>query len=1069
MNTFDQAYEALNAGQKEAVDSIEGPVLVVAGPGTGKTQLLSMRAANILKLTDAEPSNVLCLTFTNKAALNMRERLQKLAGPDARKVVVRTFHSFAAEIMNQYPDYFWSGARLSVAPDAVQEDIIQSILSELPLDNPLASVFAGSFTALPGVKDALKLAKEAGLKPDELRLIVNENLAYIDTIEKQLCEILSPTLSIKKLPELQNAINALPEQKVTNERFLLPLSTTLQESLSLAVEQDQIDGKTTQTGKWKRRWLQTVNGEKGLHDERRRNQWWLSVADVYEQYRDGLHQRGYYDYADMLVEVLEQLEKNPDMLADIQERFLYVLIDEFQDTNAAQLRLSHMIADHFAANNRPNIMAVGDDDQSIFAFNGAELNNMLHFQRSYPDTKTIVLEDNYRSSQAVLDTAKTVIELADDRLIKRTKNLSKNLRAKVEPGKTSTLSHLNFPTKAHQYSAVAQHIKQAWDEGERSIAVLARKHDSLQQLASILNKLGVPLSYERQSNVLEHEAVQQVCLIAQTVVAISNGDMKTANVSLSRLLRHPMWELSPVALWKLAIQNYSSPDYLGSLLDNEDPALQNIGSWMIWLSRTCQNEPLPRSLEYILGMEEGQYMLSPFRAYYLDHQKTSSTYIETLSAIQLLRQISLEFAGRSEATLEDFVRYIELNLTNKRVIANESWFASSDQAVQLLTIYKAKGLEFENVYLVDGIESMWSPRSSKRKSPANLRLQSYGENDDDYVRLMYVAATRAKHTFIVTSYTTDEKGAELLPTSLIASLPLTVISEPQEDSVSVLENNLRWPELSTTDERALLKERLENFALSPTAFIDFLNVAEAGPASFKERQLLRLPHPHSASGSYGTAIHAALETAQRLINTAELEPNTVMDRFESALEHEYLSPREHTQLLARGEKLLPLLIEQAELLTPKGALSEQYIEATLPDNSRIKGKLDSLLVTENEILISDYKTGKPLASFATKDKVKMLKAWRHRVQLQFYCLLVRESGRFKANTIAAQTLYVEAETSKAMQLNLQPTHEELDRLQKLITIVWKRIQALDFPDVSKYSEDIDGIIEFENDLINDTM
>ncbi len=462
-------------------------------------------------------------------------------------------------------------------------------------------------------------------------------------------------------------------------------------------------------------------------------------------------------------------------------------------------------------------------------------------------------------------------------------------------------------------------------------------------------------------------------------------------------------------------------------------------------------------------------MTSPFRAYYLERQKTTSSYIETLSAIQLLRQLSSEFAGRSEATLEEFVRFIELNLTNKRVIANESWFASSDQAVQLLTIYKAKGLEFDTVYLVDGIESMWSPRVSRRKSPANLRLQPYGENDDDYVRLMYVAATRAKHTFIVSSYATDDKGAALLPTSLIASLPLTSITEPQQDAVSVLENNLRWPELSTTDEKALLKERLESFALSPTALIDFLNVAEAGPESFKERQLLRLPHPHSISGSYGTAIHAALETAQRLVNTAVLEPSTVFDRFESALEHEYLSPREHAQLLARGEKLLPLLLEQADLLVPKGALSEQFIEATLSDKARIKGKLDSLLVTEKAVVVSDYKTGKPLASFATKDKVKMLKAWRHRLQLQFYCLLVRESGRYKPSSVTAQMLYVEAETPKAMQLDLQPTDEDLDRLQKLIAIVWKRVQSLDFPDVSRYSQDIVGIVEFENDLISGTI
>ena len=144
---FLAAYKQLNSEQRQAVDALEGPVLVVAGPGTGKTQLLSTRVANILRKTDTDASSILCLTFTNKAATNMRERLYQLIGPASRNVVVRTFHSFAAEIMNQYPDYFWNGARLSVAPDPVQLEIIQSLLARLPLDNPLASTFAGALTA----------------------------------------------------------------------------------------------------------------------------------------------------------------------------------------------------------------------------------------------------------------------------------------------------------------------------------------------------------------------------------------------------------------------------------------------------------------------------------------------------------------------------------------------------------------------------------------------------------------------------------------------------------------------------------------------------------------------------------------------------------------------------------------------------------------------------------------------------------------------------------------------------------------------------------------------------------
>src|SRR5690606_37648202 len=146
---------------------------------------------------------------------------------------------------------------------------------------------------------------------------------------------------------------------------------------------------------------------------------WLELADVYKAYRKQLHTRGYYDYSDMLVEVLDQLQKQPDLRADVQERYLYVQIDEFQDTNAAQLRLAHLVADHHAANNRPNLMAVGDDDQSIFAFNGAELSNILDFKRSYPDARLIVLKKNYRSSQLVLDTARAIIEQVDDRLVVR--------------------------------------------------------------------------------------------------------------------------------------------------------------------------------------------------------------------------------------------------------------------------------------------------------------------------------------------------------------------------------------------------------------------------------------------------------------------------------------------------------------------------------------------------------------------------------------------------------------------------------------------------------------------------
>lgn len=1065
MAEFDRAYKELNVKQRQAVDAIDGPVLVIAGPGTGKTQLLGVRVANILQKTDTDPSAILCLTFTNKAATNMRERLQRLIGPAARGVVVRTFHSFAAEIMNQYPDYFWNGARLGVAPDAVQLEIIQTILAGLPLSNPLASTFAGTLTALGDVQEGLKLAKEAGLTPDRLREVITQNLAFIDKIEPQLCDILTPSLSIKKLPELQILIAALPRQKLEAGSLLLPLDVVIKESLDFAAAQDLPAGKTTHTGKWKQRWVQPVDGRKGMFAERKRNAWWLAVADVYESYRQQLHQRGYYDYSDMLIEVLEQLQAAPDMRADIQERFLYVLIDEFQDTNAAQLRLAHLVADHYAANNRPNLMAVGDDDQSIFAFNGAELNNMLSFRRSYADTKLIVLEDNYRSTQAVLDSARHIIEQADDRLAKREPDITKKLMARQTPAGASQIEHRSYPTRQHQQMAIAKQIKQLWQSGEGSIAVLARKHDSLKQLAPLLLAEGIPLRYEQQSNVLEHEAVGQLCAVAEVAVAIAAGDTAGVNAGLANLLRHQMWQLDPRTLWRLAIANYSAPDWLDSLLQHSDERLNQLGNWLIWLARISHQQPLALVMEYLLGLREGDYGLSPFKEYYLSLRPISSQYLETLSAVELLRGLTQEFAG-NRATLADFVRFVQLNLNTGRVITDESWFVSGERAVQLLTIHKAKGLEFDTVFVIDAIESMWRPRAGGRSSPANVQLQSYGEKYDDYVRLLYVAASRARRSFIATSYTTDDRGNELLPTPLLAALPLNIITEPTDEPVAVLEADLRWPQLESRDEQALLHDRLERFSLSATALIDFLNVAEAGPTSFMERHLLRLPVARSAPGSYGTAIHAALETAQRLVNTSRLEPGTVLDRFEAALAEQHLPPLDFERYRTRGETLLEKLFRPGSLVLTKGSLAEQQLSDIMLGNARIKGKLDRLDIFDKTLTINDYKTGKPLASFATKDQTKAVKAWRQRTQLAFYALLAGHAPRFaRYKTIRTQAVYVEAERGSELIRQYLPAPAELERLEQLIQAVWQHVQQLSLPDTSHYQPDIAGIEAFENDLI----
>lgn len=1067
---YKKAYSGLNKAQKQAVDQIDGPLLVIAGPGTGKTQLLSVRVANILLKTDSEPSNILCLTFTNKAAVNMRERLLSLAGITTRDVYVRTFHSFAAEIMNLYPDYFWNGARLVLASDALQLEVINKLLARLPINSPLALKFAGQYTLVDDVINALKLAKEAGLTPAKLRAIIKANLEYIEKIEKDLVSLLDPQISSKRLTKLRQAISKIPDQDpIEFAAPLMPLSNIIKESLERALELDEAVQKTKNVSNWKRRWIQTANGQKGMFKERKRNNWWLAVSDVYESYRDQLHALGYYDYADMLVEAISKLEQNPELLADIQERFLYVLIDEFQDTNAAQLRLAHLVADHSSANGRPNLMAVGDDDQSIFKFNGAELSNMLSFMRSYPAAKLVVLTDNYRSSQAILDTSARIIAQANDRLVYRRPDIVKNLRAVNPPKKRGVIEHGVYQTREHQYSSVARHIKKMRAQSG-SIAVLARGHESLRRLSALLVTLKVPVRYEQQSNILEHAAVRQITIIARLANAIETGDQNQVNTLLSQTLRHPMWNLDKKKLWQLALKNRNDSRWLDGLLTHPDKRFKLIGQWLLEISSLASHQPLPLVLEYILGLRAISNFSSPIRDYFAKNTDEGD-YLHAISAIQLLRALAEEFSTSVSTNLKDFVRLIDINLNAGKVITDESPFVTQPNAVQLLSVHKAKGLEFDCVFIIDANEENWRPRAGRRKPPANLPLQPHGDDEDDYVRLMYVAATRARHTLIVSSFAADHAGKELLASPLVRGAigsPKVIKPKSSDKPVQVLEENLRWPRLAAASERETLKARLEEYSLSVTGLLNFLDLTAGGPAYFLERNILRLPEAKTPNLAFGTAIHAALEQAQILVNKTGFKIKPVLAAFEIALKQEYLPLAEYERYLLHGRGVLNKLFKENGFKPPKGSLPEQAIKDVNIGLAKISGKLDRVdISTPSQLTIVDYKTGPPLSDLTTRDKTKALKAWKNRTQLIFYALLAQNSPRFRrANDIVGQMVYVEAEAPKQLVRTYTPSREEIARLKTLINAVWPRIVTIDLPDISGYTPDIDGVLKFEEDLIN---
>ena len=1077
---FERAYRALNAQQGEAVEAINGPVLVVAGPGTGKTQLLSMRIANILKRTDTRPNNILALTYTNKAAVNMKDRIIELAGQEGARVPASTFHSFAAEIMNLYPDYFWNAARLTIAPDAVQLDIIESIVAKLPLDNPLALKFAGQYTLLKDIQKAIGLAKDAGLTPDKLRVLVKANLAYIDLIEPKLAKITAERLSAKKLAAFAAEVEGLPKQEIKVDLYpLTSLSDVLNASLTQAIEADTGSGKTSHTSKWKNRFVQTVEGKRGLFTERARNDWWLKLADVYASYRQQLHARGFYDYADMLVEVVAQLEQNPEVLADVQERFNFVLVDEFQDSTPAQLRFAHLIANHHSAEGRPNLMVVGDDDQTIFKFNGAEVNNMLNFERFYPDLTKIVLTDNYRSSQAVLDFARSVIEQAETRLVKLDPTLSKELVAKKPPKADGQIRTLAYSSSELQLSEIARDIKKRYRPGKptklsvkvqagKEIAVLARNHDSLIKMAGVLEQLKVPIRYEQSANILEHEIVDQVYLVARLVLAIQAGDKTTTDALIHKMLRWPAWGLTPRQLWELAAANFGKRRWLDSLLASSNKDLKAIGDWFVWLAQAADSQPLAVTIEQILGLRESGAFKSPIRDYFqASTAERTNAYFHGLSAIQLLRNLAHEFGAGRQPTLNDLVRYVQINKQNEIIVPDESPFISGSQAVQLLSVHKAKGLEFDEVYIIDAIDDNWRPRSGGRKPPTNLPLQPVGDDLDDYIRLMYVAATRARSSLTISGYWQDHSGKDVSLSSIIQSVrPFKKIDELKRPAlIQVLEENLRWPQLEAGEERAILKARLEGFNLNVTHLIHFLDIEQGGPGYFKERHLLRLPEVKTPSQAFGTAIHAALRQAQHLTNRGKFSLPAVIKLFEAALTDEQLLPVEHRRYLAKGRRTLKKLFEELGYRLPADSLAEYELRGVRLGEASLSGTLDRVDRAGRQTNVVDYKTGRPLNSFTTRDQNQALKAYRHKLQLIFYALLLEAADGAPGVRVSGEMVYVEADAANKLSRAYTPTTEDKAYLKKLIEAVWRKIQNLDFPDISKYPPGVAGIAAFEKDLL----
>ena len=959
-HAFATAYATLNTAQKEAVDTIEGPVMVVAGPGTGKTQILTLRIANILAKTDTAPENILALTFTEAGARAMRERLRLYVGQAAYRVNIYTFHEFAGNLIRQYPDAYLRAVGGKPASDLEKISILEAIIE------------TGGVRALrPHGNPAFYI------KP------------IIGAIALLKREYITPA-SLVKIIERQEA--RLGEEAKFHE-------------------------KGAHKGKVR-------SDYQKLQKDLERNR---ELHFVYLAYSAALTDQRLYDFEDMIFETVEALEKNEDMLRDLQERYQYVLADEHQDVNGSQNRMLELLA---SFHRLPNLFVVGDEKQAIYRFQGASLENFLFFEEKFPHTKTIALTDNYRSVQKVLDLSQLLITEVDTPAT----GLRVPLSATTE--EEGSITKQTFSHEAVEDNTVLTKIAELIKTGTepREIAIIVRSNKEVEAFATALRGRGISAHASADGDILYHPITVAVRTLLTTVLEPSNEQ------ALFTALHAPYLGITPGDLvLVLRKRSYDRPlakiltdgEYLATLNLENVAAFTKFVSVLVEARKQLPSEAPHRVLQYLLKASG-----------FLDHVMKS----EILESGRVIRRLYDEVESlvrtHDTATLYE-VAIMFASRIKHGLPLNAPYIETNTQAVACLTAHKSKGLEFAQVFIPHLNDKRWgdTTRPNYFKIPLTKQVDdSQFDVLDDERKLLYVAMTRAKVGLYLSSSTQNVEGKPFSLTPLLAGLETALITEVSTETKEVefdplavlLEATVR----SVTIDQDILQLTLKERGLSATSLNNYLR----SPWNYFYRNVLRIPELQGESAQFGTALHNTLRKVciyrrehEKLPTTAELKTY-----LEQELGRLPLSVHEFTRLHERGLQALVLYLEQVGSSWPKLTKEEVKFEAILTTGNstfpevRLTGNLDRLdLGEEGQVIrVVDYKSGKPKTrgyiEGTTKDSTGDYKR-----QLTFYALLLSLQTDDRLHTLNGRLSFVEADEKGVIhEESYTLTEEEIETLKQ---------------------------------------
>ena len=886
---YTTAIGQLNTEQKQAVNIIDGAVMVVAGPGTGKTQILAARIATMLMSKDHQinPANILCLTYTDAGVVAMRSRLIDFMGPIAYKVNIHTFHSFCNNVVQWNLDYF--GVRdVEAVTDLEVMSIMYEIIDEMPTDSPLKRLKGDIYYESSRLKDLFWKMKEENWDYQFIGSKVGWYLADLPNRE----EFIYKRANAKKGIHVGDL-----------------------KTIAIKAEEEKMSKLVT-------------------------------AAALLTEYNAKLRERKRYDYADMIGWVTKAFSDSGEFLMEFQEKYQYILVDEFQDTNGSQHELLRLLIDFW---DNPNVFVVGDEDQSIFEFSGARIQNISEFGAEYSPS-LVLLKSNYRSTQEILDASKLVIDNNKIRLAGDAKTLVSEVPyiEGINPDVPFVVSYENI---IEEEMTVVDQIKDLIASGyqPREIAVIYRKHRQSEEIIKELTVCGIPVTAKKRIDVMYEVRVRQVVAMINYIMAEVIKPHSGESL-LFEILHYDFWNIPRSTIEAMSVEIYRHrKDELKwrnclagtpaiTILESLISDYHNLSIVMV-LEKLINETGLVKKL--VSGPTKEQDML------------VINTFFNWVKG-EIFKNPGLNGCG-----LVDLIG--KMMKEGFQIPIHDVNF-HEEGGVNLLTCHGSKGLEFSHVFMIGCTMNEWEKSRgnvNKYKLPDNITHSQGDDAMESNRRLFYVSMTRAKESLYISYAKKNNDGKNLEATQFIEESGLKIVNnDSTPDLAEHLLLRMSTPVMLPQLDKHIIDRALEDYRLSVSHLNKYLDC----PIAFYYENILRIPFVASEPLIFGNAVHYAMKKIYDFWKREKELPSS--EWFIMEFTHDLIKNKGQmtSEALSRrtilGEQILPGYYNDHIIGSNKVTLTEYKIQNVTISGVPVKGDIDKLEFDGARAVIVDYKTGK---------------------------------------------------------------------------------------------------------------